>query len=377
MSTQDLDCGEYQFFIAERGGLERYFQLEPVISYRWNRQRDAISEAFVNVSTESAACCQYMERMECGRHELVIERNGERVWEGPLTRLGFHRSYVEIEAHDVMHYAYRAIMKAAYNNAHPRIIYAVDRVVNILNGELARFESMTPPINVVSHIKKYPAVTGDAKTARSTKRYQRMVWEEIDEMAARGGIDYAVIGRTIMVFDSSVVIGRTKPLTEADFVDEIIVTQYGIELSTYSAVTDGEGHWGAWGKVGEDSFYGRWEILETQFDQNTSAKTAPTATVKEMSAQAKRNASYRYPSPVVVRVPDGAQLDPRSGLLLSDLVPGVRVPLTATLTCREVRQEQKLDKLQVEGSAEVETFRVTMSPAPGTAPWDDTETSGP
>jgi hypothetical protein len=333
--------------------------------------RDGISEGHVFVSTESAECCSYMERMECGRHELVVERNGERVWEGPLTRLAFHRTFVEVEAHDIWHYPYRAIMKAKYDNAYPRIGKAVIRIKTILQAELARFEALTPPINVLPGLVVYDT-TGTAKTSALTLAYQRTVWEEVDGLAARGGIDYTCVGRKMLVFDVDDVIGKTKQMTEADFLDDIVVTQYGLELATYSAVTDGEGHWGAIGKTA-DPFYGICEILETTFDQTASAKTNSTPTVAEMSEQAKRNGIGRLPAPVVVRVPDGATLAETSGVLLTDLVPGVRIPLSATQTCRKVSQEQKLDKLVVEGEQGTETFRVTLSPAPGVSPWSDSE----
>jgi hypothetical protein len=179
------------------------------------------------------------------------------------------------------------------------------------------------------------------------------------------------------VFDVDDIIGRTRQLTDADFLDPIVVTQYGLELATYSAVTDGQGHWGAIGKTA-DPYYGIWEILETAFDQGDSAAAASTPTTAEMAEQAKRNHFGRLPTPVVVRVPDGATLAEDSGLLLTQLVPGVRMPLVAGLTCRQVRQEQKLDKLQVDGAEGSETFRVTLSPAPGASVFDDAdkETSG-
>jgi hypothetical protein len=374
-ASASLECGDYHFYVTDRGGVKRHFELNPMIRFRWTRQRDAISEATVFVSTESPECCQYMESMECGRHELVIERNGARVWEGPLTRIAYHRDYVEVEAHDVMHYAYRAIMKSKYNNAYPHIVTAVSRANTILSTELARFEALSPPINVVPHMVVF-STTGTAKTARNTKKYQRTVWEEIDEMAARGGIDYTVVGRKILLFDVDDIIGKTKPMTEADFVDEIVVTQYGMELATFSAVTDGEGHYGSTQVTASlANYYGIWEILESQYDQQDSAKKAPTPTAAEMRSQAKRNASHRCPTPLVVRVPDGAQLAETTGVLLTDLVPGAHIPLNATQTCRQVSQEQKLDKLEVEGEVGNETFRVTLSPKPGIADWEDAETS--
>jgi hypothetical protein len=51
-------------------------------------------------------------------------------------------------------------------------------------------------------------------------------------------------------------------------------------------------------------------------------------------------------------------------LTISDLVPGVWIPLSASLPGRTVQQMQKLDSMTVEETAESgETIKVVMSPA--------------
>jgi hypothetical protein len=90
-----------------------------------------------------------------------------------------------------------------------------------------------------------------------------------------------------------------------------------------------------------------------------------------MHEQTVRNLNNRYPSPVVVRVPDNSRLNPDTGLTINDLVPGVRIPLSATQTCKKLAQEQKLDKVTFTLENNDEVITVVMSPAPGTITVDD------
>jgi hypothetical protein len=228
-----------------------------------------------------------------------------------------------------MFYPYRTIARAAYNNAHPNVTTVTERMRTMLTNELFRKERLDPPINVLPYLD-IRTDSQTARTARNTKPYQMTVWEDIDSMAARAGLDYTVIGRRILGWDVHHSIGQTATLTEQDFLDEVIVTEYGMELATYSAVTDSEGNWGAVG-IGQpgsesiDPYYGEWELLNTSYAEDVSDTSTPTTkpSTAELRSQAARNLAGRHPAPVVVRVPDNASLDPRStALSISDSVPG-------------------------------------------------------
>lgn len=362
----------HRAFIYDKGGQVRLGELEGFERVRWSRVRDDISEATIFPFTPSTACCDLLSNTQVGRHELVLYRGEHRVWEGPLTLATFRGQKVELDAKDVMWYANRTIMHAAYSNAYPNVAYVTDRAANILRVELARKEALDPPINVVDFID-VRTNSDTARTTRSTKAYQKYVWEELDEMAAKAGLDYTVVGRRIVLWDTHDTIGQTQMMTERDFLDDVIVTVYGAELATYAAVTDGDGHWGAFGGI--DAYYGEVELLATAYDENQPAGSVTTPTEAELRSQAQRNLAGRYPVPTIVRVPDGASLNPnRAALAFEELVPGIAIPLRVTNSCRPTQQLQKLDKVVVEQGPDGETIQVTMSPFPGTTPWDDTTT---
>jgi hypothetical protein len=361
-----LSCEIHTAYIYDRGGDRQIGQLDPLTRVRWARKRDDISVATVNIATPGAECAQALAMTEAGRVELVIFRGGIRVWEGPVSRISYYGVSVEIEAKDVMYYASRTIMRNEYDNRYPNVSTVIDRLKRIMPAELARKEALDPPINVVEHIQYLYATSAgvtDSRTAARTLPYEMTLFQHVDEYAARGGLDYTVVGRSILFFDVHERIGQTAMVTGDDFIGDPVITQYGSELTTYVAMTDGKGHWGDAGGV--DPYYGEWEILHQAYDETApQADPADIPTVAEMQSQAVRAYKQGKVPPLVVRIPDNTRLNPGGVLQISDLVPGVWIPLQASLPGRTVSQMQKLDSMTVEESASKgEEIKVILSPA--------------
>lgn len=626
-----LSCELHTAFLYDRGGKKQIGSLGDIQRVKWERRRDDISYGTVWVASVNTECAKTLGLLETNRIELVIFRGKRRVWEGPVNRVTYEGSSVEIEAKDVMYYVQRTIMHNEYDNRYPNNGRVLDRIDRIMTAEMARKEALDPAINVLPHIQyiyagstiypsvyydtapiktavlnattldqmsaamdpmqaaygmvvdfgvppgtgaygmtwlmpriqdwqlrqylilaaeglaKYPAsyiqsaniegiyfvrelnmgtgfnpggaavdtrlylditdyaqqtdmvfgsehifhhelshlqdntfgtalirsrwealnppgfvyntdffnppyeglnpvgfvrdygrysfhedladVAGavmsksmqpflamlletdpivaakvalykewmaansggviagpyftainegavtlpgptgatDAGTAAHTLPYELTVFEHIDAYAARGGIDYTVIGRSILFFDVHERIGQTPMVTGDDFIGDPVITQYGAELTTYVAMTDGKGHWGEAGGI--DPYYGEWEILHQAYDENaTLTPDDPTddnlPSVADMTSQAQRSYKQGKRPPLVVRIPDGTRLNPNGVLTIEDLVPGVWIPLTATLPGRTISQMQKLDNMTVEETAENgEEIKVTLSPA--------------
>lgn len=361
-----LSCEKHTAFLYDRGGKRQIGALDPLERVKWGRTRDDVSVGQVWIATPGKECAQALAMAEAGRVELVIFRGGLRVWEGPVSRITYEGTRVEIEARDVMFYVTRTIMRAEYDNRHPNTSTVLDRVERILIAELARKEGLDPPVNVLPHIQYLRSTSpevSDSRTAARTLAYETTVFNHIDNYAARGGLDYTVIGRSILFFDVHERIGQTAMVTESDFIGAPKITQYGAELTTYVAMTDGKGHFGAAGGV--DPYYGEWEILHQAYDETApQANPNDVPTVAEMTSQAKRAWKQGHIPPLVVRIPDNTQLNPDGVLQISDLVPGVWIPLSASLPGRTVSQMQKLDSMAVEETADGgEQIKVVLSPA--------------
>lgn len=346
----------------DRGGRTVVEEMKRPQQVTWNRVRDDISDATVTLAGQSCRDnSELLDKLRTGRMEMRIYRGSENVWEGPLTLLSYGRETAQVTARDVMHYAARTVMHSNYTNAYPNVGTVVARAAYILNHELNRKEALSPPINVLPYLTEHH-FAGEARTSAVTQKYQDFVWNHIDSLAEDSGMDYTVLGRAIHLWDTSNPIGYTPRVSQKDFLGDIAVTEYGLDLATRYVVTNGQGVYGVYPSATNiDPYYGEWEMLSNPYDETD---TGSNSTANEMASQAKSNLLGRNPAPVLVRVPDGSSLDPRGALQMKHLVPGVFVPLEASLTARKIVQMQKLDKVVVTETPEGETINVTLSTAP-------------
>ena len=148
-------------------------------------------------------------------------------------------------------------------------------------------------------------------------------------------------------------------VTEADFIGEVVVTSYGMDGATRAYTTGDAGMCGVAGGV--DPFYGEWEIIEQMFDEDT--EVPPTQNALDNAADF--NLLGKNPPPTVVRLPENTLLNPNGSLTLRDLVPGVHIPLRASLFSIDLMQMQKLNSMKVtETGADGEQITISLVPSP-------------
>lgn len=352
-------CTTNRAYLYDKGGRVRLDYL-PAEAIRWGRERDDISYSLVTMPY-SKECAAKLAAIEPGRHELVIFRGDERVWEGPVTRKPDSGGSMQVEAKDVMQYTYWTIVQRGYNDNYPNCKFVLDRAELLIRNEMQRLESASVPINVMPYLDIRRRDDGP-RECRILLPYQKLLWEELDSFARYSGIDYTAIGRRILLFDThDATIGRTPVLTERDFLGDVSVVAYGAELATFAGATDGQGHYGWAG--GSDPYYGRIEKLNTIRDEDSTSTEPPS---RQALLDAARNyLRGRNPTPRFVRPGDNATLNPSSPLTIDMLVPGVRVPVRATQTAEDLAQEMKLNSVVVEENEQGETIKITLGPAPG------------
>jgi hypothetical protein len=379
-----LGCGSYRVFIYDQGGRTPRGEIEPLSSLTFGRKRDDISTCLVYTNGFGSDCCAMYRDLRSWAHELVVFRDEKRVWEGPITRISYLPNSVEIEAKDVMAYLYRRIMRQGFNDSFQMVdpvtrlpVFqggvqlglntVVDRATRIIVNALAPWDpNVLPYLTTLTH-------HDDARQSRVVEDYTQTAWEQIDDMAATAGLDYTTVGRRIILWDTHWAIGRLPEMRDKDFNSPPVVTEYGMQLANYGAVTNGSGVWGAARPLAEPSpfvYYGPVEMLASAYDETSAATdeslthSSRQALINELSGQARRNIAGRWPTPLVVRVPDNSTLSPNVGVGFEQLIPGVWIPLRSTGTCREVAQWQKLDSVTVTVGENGEQVQVVMSPAP-------------
>jgi hypothetical protein len=379
-----LGQGDNRAFVYDRGGMTMRGEITNLAYISWGRKRDDISNVILRVNEWDEEGKEFLGSLRSWLHEIVVFRDGKRVWEGPITRIGASRSQVEIEAKDVLGYVYRRIMRQGYNDSY-RIVdgqqtgqtTVVMRARQIILNALAYSDP-----NVLQYLTAIDNV-GDARQSRVVKDYTKTSWEEIDDLAATAGLDYSTSGRRIMLWDTHRPVGRLPAMTDGDFGDDLIVTEYGMSAANYFAVTNNDGIWGAADRFGVDNMPGEEGFIEqlaSSYGENATEGATQTLTraakrelERRLAQQADRNISGRWPVPLVVRVPDNTTLSPDLNLGINQLVPGVWIPLRSTETIREVSQWQKLDSVSVIQDAEGEKISVVMSPAPNQGEDPDAE----
>lgn len=372
------DCIErHRLSIYDRGGSRRVHNLVDVTSVEWERLRDSKSSASFTLAGRS--CEQQADIVRdiangAGRYELVIHRGDDRVWEGPIRRVGTLRDRAVVLATDIKEYMDRTSLSKAWPNAdgggqplmgdrlEDMIAYELtEPYVMATNGGpvvVPRWEGLSQPINVLPFLTVYP---GTVLTRAETLDFEMMLGEHIDNLVD-GGMDFTVVGRRMILWDSALSIGQTRRLTDADFYGDIEVIRYASEhwsISHLSASQDeesderGVGHAG-----GEDDFYGVWENIVSQ--QSEEGTDAPTQT--ELNSQAQRDILHRNPVPLEVHIPDGVGLRLSHDLTIQHLVPGVIMPVVTDKNIQRVTQPQRLDSVKVTETASGETVQVSLSP---------------
>jgi hypothetical protein len=371
-----LGCGTNEVHVYRRGGDMYVGRIKPVSNLNYNRKRDDISNCTFTVAGAGYDCASLLREIHTWTHEIVIWRDGLRVWEGPVSRIQDGPNGVFIEARDVWNYIYRRIMRQGYND-----VYQITGGVQVgMQHVTARarqiaLNALAPDDpNVLEYLTtlNFP---DDALESRAVPDFSTTAWEEIDSLAATGGLDYTAIGRRLILWDTHRPLGRLPELRTEHFSDPPIISEYGMLLATDFGVTNNNGVFGLATRrdPGTLPAYGLVELLASAYGESEADSSGTTETLTSeaqaalavtLTDQAERNIAHRYPTPVIVRVPDNSTLNPQTPISFDHLVPGVWVPLRADGLIRSIAQWQKLDLVTVTDDPAGEKIAVTFSPAP-------------
>lgn len=361
-----LGCGTHTVEIYRRGGLTRVGVLTGVSHVDWSRLRDEMSTAKVVVSSWDLDCGNLLAQLQTWAYELVIWRdNGfsrDRVWEGPITLLTYEADSVSIDAKDVMGYGYRRILKQLTKDT--GLTTVVDRARRVIQNSFAADDP-----NVLSYLQVI-SNADDSKAYRTTAAYSRTAYEEVDDLAANAGLDYTVVGRSILLWGTKHRIGTLPEFTDNDLGNIPIVSEYGMRMSNRYVISNGDGIWGEATRLdddGLDPIYGLVEMLSTTADSEADPEEGELTgdetqkIIQSFASHAERAIADQYPPPVVVRIPDNTTINAKAVVSIQQLVPGVVIPLRSSGTLREVIGNQKLDSVKVVEENGKETVSITLS----------------
>lgn len=261
----DFTCAHHTAEVYLRGGVTFVGEITPISEVQWNRLRDDISTA--NVHVPPTECCDLLSDLRAGRHELHILRDGEPVWEGPITRIEYELNEVRVYAEDMMWVPKRTVLQTGYSNAYPNIGYAIDRADWLLRQQC--FNLNGDPWNMLPHVNRLSPLGTGPKTARSVAAYEMYVWQDFDKYAEDHGLDYTVVNRDIFFWDHGLDWLQLPDLSEEFLSESPRVVEYGNDLYTRAFVSNARGYAGiANADPAQIAAYGYVDLLVTNLDDS-------------------------------------------------------------------------------------------------------------
>lgn len=371
------DCVQrHQAVLYDRGGVRRIDQVVDLASVSWSRAIGRKTQATVRLSGRACrAQSTLLGTVQPRRHELVIFRGQDRVWEGPIVQAESTSTGFTIIANDILDYVEHRALTVPWpspdNGGQP---YMVDRIREILEHELATdyaidtpdgpvtvpaWENLDPPINVLPHLD---VRGGTTRTYAETAPFEMTVGEHLYNLGRSLGVSFTALGRSLVVWDGS--IGRLRPVTEADFSGDFTISSDGADffnvahVSAESQDEDAPSPIIAGHAVSDLDYYGPWERIASAESEDTS-DAGPSEDA--LATQARRSLAGRYPVPMALLTGEGSSLRLSPGITINQLVAGVEIPVVAEQNIRRVKQVQVLQELRVAETAEGESVAVTLS----------------
>lgn len=327
----------YRVIVRDRTGPEiielDFTQLD------WDRRLDDVSEATVQVPS---SCCGKLGDVWPWRHELAVSRDGDEEWAGPIQVIAnCANGGIVLKAKDMLSWLDHRVIHNDHDWTALPGIGAVAAAIELIQ------DGFTPDDpNVLKYLEGFGVGVVGGRSYLANSKY---VMDALRDLA-KGSVDFTVIGRRIVIMESGYVLGKTPLLTCEHFAGDVCTSVDG-EATVTRAVVTGVGVTGTAGGV--DPYFGLLERLVD--DQRIGRQTTA-------DGQAAGLLLGTNPPPVLIQSPQGFGLAPDAPVCLSDLVPGVTVPVSVNCTCRTALQDMRLNTLSVSVTDEGETVSPMLVP---------------
>ncbi|MDX2917287.1 hypothetical protein [Streptomyces sp. NE06-03C] len=357
----ELGCPqEYRAVVHWRGGARPFTSpaVSSLVEVGWNRTLNDTAEATVQIAKGQAGeeCCGLLGLIEPYAHELTLYRDAELVWQGPVTRTVESRASFAVEAKDMTEWLARTVNLTAlrYVSANPADpmhrgpVQEIAQTIIRLNLETGPFASAPDWPSMLAYIVRQddPVATSFEKDGTDDASAWIVPLLQIfdDELVPRG-LEYTTVGR-------SLVLGRPQTtgdpaqarLTLDHIAGDVQIIRDGASGATLVWVTNQTDQeitgtqFGVSGVVSQ--VYGRLDTLvRTQ---------AEGLTAYDLWQMARASYNGRYPVPTSLSIPQGSSLAATAPVAMRQLVPGVRLDVSATGMCSSVTQPYRLSDVDVE-----------------------------
>lgn len=339
-----LGCGETKAYLAERGGATIITEL-PWTSISYGRVLDEISSASITVPMSAANpwCARALGDIGAFQHELVIYRDGDQVWVGPVSEdVAYTDEQVIFGARDVFAWLERRLIEQDIVLTGIDLMRVFEKYVE---AGLARENSMG------IRLRSYP--TGILGDREALEFDFRRAADELRELS-RTGIDFTVINRDIIAWGEDEIFDELPTLT-TDQISDGTITQLGAfavsEVVVLGDRSGGETIIGKQGGIDEDIGLVQMTLQEPAIRDDASAR----------QSAASRLAAFRGRPHQI----EGRLLD-RASAKMEQLIPGSLWPVAVEIGAKRLVETMRLMSVsvnsQVSDEGVTEEVRVMVGP---------------
>jgi hypothetical protein len=223
-----LGRGNNVAYLYDRGGERMLAEFERPVKVVWGRGLDDISTASV-LMTVDRLNCEWLGQIRAGRHELVIRRNGDRVWEGTCTRPVFGPDTVEVLAKDVLYPTTRRVHRGRFTDP----ANGVAELEQALR-DAYRFDDP----NVLAWLEM--RAEGAPLVETAVNRADQYYWDAIGDILDQG-VHVTTVGRRIVAWPSSTVLSQTTLLRSGEGLNsDISVIEDALSMNTRAVLAGGD-----------------------------------------------------------------------------------------------------------------------------------------
>lgn len=345
-----LGCGLNRAYVTGQCGGPRICSLENASEISWDRRLDDVSEAHVVIpigGDPTTACCECLGDVEPWCHELQIVREDEVVWLGPITKVTYGFTEVEIFAKDVAWWLSVRTPEIATPVDPNEVLNLSEIAQQILDVAFAEedqaciLQSVVRSESTLSGSRDYPGLSTDV-LANSLDYWLNL---------AETGLDFTVVNRSIIFGDALLPTMAVSTLTDSLIMGDVRFSKDGNLAANRWFVK-----WKS-GVEQADSAHECYGLIE----RNKTFEEINDATSAQETAQAYIDATRIVPR--ILEFPDNTQISPDAPFSIMQLIPGVRFDVALTGLCTEVFASFRLTNMSVtQTGTEDEKVAISLSP---------------
>jgi hypothetical protein len=349
-----LGVGNWQFLLTDRTGAP-FGECRQVTAATLTWERDDFGECRLRLAP-GLKVDQALLDARTFRHEITAFRNGVQVWEGPITRIEFREDGIEIDAKDVSWYFTRRALEYGYDHTGT----SVDAVEVAFNTLRQHYPATGDPYRIGQYLTKF-VTPEDARTAAKVEAYGETVYDWLQNLVDKGGLDYLVRGREVIVLDTNTRVAQLPMMTQEHFYGgSPSIVEYGSELVTRSIVVRKDGT--VVTKTAPQVWLDYYGNVDRVTNNNDDEDTA--AADEAVTDQAERTLSDAYPAPVDILVPANVGVRSDAPFEFTDLYPGVFATIQISIHGKTATRLQRIDSLRVDWSQDGEEVQLTTVQGP-------------